>query len=81
MDYGTWAAVASLTTINALWASYYATGDDKYVRRVVDVARHWTGFRYSEDVVGRLVLARGDDQLQVRLVQCDALALHRNVIV
>ena len=36
--------LASTTVLECLWAGFYATGDKKYIQRVIEVASYWSEF-------------------------------------
>lgn len=47
VDFTEYLLLASSTHLECQWSAFYATGDKRCVRRVIDVASHWAEFARS----------------------------------
>lgn len=47
--------LSTATVLESWWSAFHATGDIKYIRRVLDVAQNWAEFSYLPDSSDYLV--------------------------
>lgn len=47
VDFTEYLLLASHTHLECQWAAFYATGDKRCIRRIIDVACHWSEFARS----------------------------------
>lgn len=79
-EFHDWALACSTVLLNALWCSFYVTGEHKYIRRIMDVALPWS--KYTDtlgmEYIGDQRRALPDDiakKYDAEAVRCQASRL------